>query len=500
MKLHPILIRALAAALLAGAGGGAGYWFAQRHAPTPTPAAGDGRAVLYWYDPMMPDQHFDRPGKSPFMDMQLVPRYAEEAGAANGVRIDPRLTQNLGLRLATVERGSLAAPVTAAATLMWNERHSAVVQARSAGFVERVYARAPGDLIGQGAPLADLLIPEWAAAQNEFLALRRSGERALADAARERMRLLGMPASLIGQIEASGQPRPVVTVTAPLAGVIQSLDVRAGMTLAAGAALARINGTDPVWLEAAVPQALAGPLAPGQAASATLPDRPELRLAGKIIAVLPEANADSRTVRVRVELPNRDGRLRPGLFAQLILSPPAAAPALLVPEEAVIRSGTRNLVLLAQDGGRYVPAEVRLGQSSGGKTEILEGVSAGQSVVASGQFLIDSEASLKGVLARLATTTTPAATSAAASAATPASAPAALHSAEGKIVALQDSELTLAHGPVASLGWPAMTMPFQLARPELAAGLKPGQRVRFAFHQVGDDYRIEQIEAAGSRP
>ena len=216
----------------------------------------EGRAVLYWYDPMVPQQKFDKPGKSPFMDMELVPRYADEGSDGASMKIDPSVTQNLGIRLATAVRESISQSLEATGALLFDERDVAVVQARAGGFVERVYDRAPEDVIDKGAPLADLLIPEWAAAQEEYLALRDVGEPQLLAAARQRLRLAGMPADVIAQLQGSGKTRAVWTVTSPIAGVLSSLDVREGMTVPAGASLARINGLSKVWLEVAVPEAV----------------------------------------------------------------------------------------------------------------------------------------------------------------------------------------------------------------------------------------------------
>jgi Cu(I)/Ag(I) efflux system membrane fusion protein len=349
---------------------------------------------------MVPDQHFDRGGKSPFMDMQLVPRYADGEGAAAGVKIDPSVRQNLGVRLAYVVQGNISESVDAVAAVQFNDRDVAVVQARSSGFIERVYARAPGDVIPAGAPLADVLVPEWAAAQTEFLALLHQGDRGLVDAARERLRLTGMPAALIAQVEKSGQPHTTFTITSPIGGAIKSLSVRTGMNLTAGMTLAEINGLATVWLGAAVPEAQAGKLAVGQTIAAHLAAFPGESFTGKVIALLPEVNADSRTLRLRVELPNPTLRFKPGMFAQLHIEG-AARTTLLVPSEAVIRTGVRNVVIEALPGGRFQPVEVELGQEADGKTEIRKGLKPDAQVVASGQFLIDSEASLSGVLARL---------------------------------------------------------------------------------------------------
>jgi membrane fusion protein, copper/silver efflux system len=418
ISLTSLLLTSL---LLSIAGGSVGYWWASMKAnpiTSPAPSAiapniapSEARKVLYWYDPMVPNQRFDKPGKSPFMDMELVPKYADDDGDVTSIKIDPNVSQNLGLRVAVVEHSILSAPIAAVGTVKWNEREIAVVQARSSGFVERVYARAPGDILLLNDPLADLLIPEWAGAQAEFLALRKTGDRSLIIAAQERLKLMGMPAEVIEHIKSSGQVHPIITIRAPQAGVIQSLEVRAGMSLAAGMPLATINGTDPIWLEAAIPEAMAEHVAVGNTIHANLTAYPDLTLAGKVIAILPETDTSSRTLRVRAELSNPEGRLKAGMFARMSVDTRHEKPVTHLPSEAIIRTGLRNIVLIALAEGRYQPAEVKLGQEINGRVTVLEGLHAGQHVVASGQFLIDSEASLKGVLARLSgQTNTPQAT------------------------------------------------------------------------------------------
>ena len=391
----------LAATLIAGGGG---YYLGQRGSDTtPTSAtSADGRKVLYYYDPMFPNQKFDKPGKSPFMDMQLEPKYADEAGrsgAAPGVSIDPSAMQNLGIRVVEAKMGSLAATLSVTGSVDFNQRDVAIVQARSGGFVSRVYARAPGDVIRAGAPIADVQLPEWGGAQTEFLAVKRLGKPELTAAARQRLRLMGMSDGLIASVERSGRTNGTITITSPISGVIQTLDARAGVTLAQGQTLAQVTGIGTVWLNAAVPEAQAGAVRIGQSATATLTAFPGETFGGRIIAILPTAQADSRTLTVRIELVNRGGRLRPGMFAQVALGGDAR-PALLVPSEAVIRTGTRTIVMLATGDGRYHPAEVRAGREGGGQTEILEGLTVGEKVVASGQFLLDSEASLTGIAVR----------------------------------------------------------------------------------------------------
>ena len=476
----------VAAALLA-----AGFALVRLRTDSSGPAGGPAAGceeVLYWYDPMAPNQRFDKPGKSPFMDMQLVPKCAGEA-EGQGVRIDPALTQNLGARLATVRRGTLEQSIDATGVVEFNERDVAVVQARSAGYVERTYRRAPGDVVRAGAPLADLYVPEWAAAQTEFLALKGTGEPSLVEAGRQRLRLVGMPAALIRQVERSGRPRPVTTVTTPIGGVIQTLSVRPGMTLAEGETLAEVNGLSTVWINAAVPEAQAGMVRVGQGASAELAAFPGETFSGRVTAVLPEAQAESRTLEVRVELPNRGGRLRPGMFATVRLFSADQRTALLVPSEAVIRTGRRNLVMLALPNGRFQPAEVQVGREANGQIEILKGLREGERVVASGQFLIESEASLAGVEARsLEQGAAPA----------PVKPAGPLHEGRGRIESLSAVSVTLSHGPVASLGWPAMTMGFKLASPQIARGLAVGDQVTFAFEQGSNGPVMRRMTKTGT--
>ena len=437
------------------------------------PAQPSARRILYWYDPMIPMERHTGPGMSS-MNMTLMPKYADETPGAPGIRIDPARTQNLGVRLGTVERGTLASGVSAPGVIAFNERDVAVVQARAAGFVQRVYARAPGDMLAAGAPLADLLVPEWGGAQGEYLAVRRTGDPPLIQAARDRLMLLGMPRAVIEAVEKTGQVRNVITISTPTGGVIRTLGVRNGMSIMAGQTLAEINGLSRVWLNASIPEALAAQVRPGQGVAATVSAYPGETFNGRVTAILPQTDAASHTLTARIELTNPGGRLKPGMFASAQFNG-AAQPALLVPSEAVIRTGRRSLVMLAQSGGRYVPAEVRIGREGDGKSEILAGLSEGENVVASGQFLIDSEASLSGIQARPV-----------ASRPTPMPAPArtpALYESVGRVEQISPASVTLSHQPVPAIGWPAMTMTFKLADPALAQGVKVGDRMAFAFDQ-----------------
>lgn len=488
LTLSRLQIGVCAVALILVAGG-VGFGLAHLSKPSASASmsadASKGK-VLYWYDPMVPTQHFDKPGKSPFMDMQLVARYANDnASDAPGVQIDPARLQSLGMRLATVERGDFAQSFAAAGTLDFNGRDVAIVQARANGFVQKVYGRAPGDIVGAGAPIADILVPSWGGAQSEYLAVKQTHDASLEAAARQRLVLLGMPAGLIDNVARTGRISNVVTITTPVGGAIQTLDVRQGMTVNMGQTLAQVSGLSTVWLAASVPEVQAGQIKVGQSVTADLTAFPGETFTGRVSAILPTAQADSRTLSVRVELSNSGGKLRPGMFASVHLNGDSSS-ALFVPSEALIRTGKRTIVMVASGDGRFMPAEVQVGRENGDRTEILGGLNEGDKVVASGQFLIDSEASLAGINARPFTSLSSASS---ASSSTP-----ALLQTRGVIEQLTGNSMTLSHEPVPAIGWPAMTMTFKLDPPTLAKGLKVGDHVAFGFVQNADGPAIKTVQ------
>jgi membrane fusion protein, copper/silver efflux system len=363
-----------------------------------------GREVLYYHDPMVPGKRFDAPAKSPFMDMMLVPVYAGAGGNDTGtVTVSPRVQQNLGLATAAVVEGTLAPKVSAVGNIAWNERDQAIVAARAAGVVEKLYARAQFDRIAAGAPVADLFVPDWVAAQEEFLSLRRSTASDMApliDAARQRMRLVGMVEAQIAEVEKTGRVQARTTVRAPIGGLIAEVMAREGMAVVAGASLVRIAGLGTVWAQAEVPESQAALLKPGTPVRATTPALAGLAFTGRVQSLLPDVNPTTRTIKARVELNNAGMRLVPGMTVSMSFADLQADKVLLVPSDAVIQTGTRSVVMLAEDGGRFRPVEVETGIESGGQTAIRKGLSAGQRVVVSSQFLIDSEASLKAVESR----------------------------------------------------------------------------------------------------
>lgn len=488
-------VLALVAACVIGAGGYGLYRFgikqgmatqaaaaapgAGAQADRPVAGPSTGRKVLYWHDPMVPGQKFDKPGKSPFMDMQLVPVYADEAGDDGAVSISPRVQQNLGVRTAEVTLRRLAASVEAVGSVAYNERDVAVVQARSNGFVERLFVRAPLDPVRKGQPLAELYVPDWVAAQEEFLAVKRmrgAGSDGLADGALQRMRLAGMTDAQIRIVESSGKVQPRLTVTAPIGGIVAELTVREGMTVMAGAPMFRINGLSTVWVHADLPEAVSAQVRPGSAVEARAAAMPGTALKGKVSTILPEVNTATRTLKARVELPNPGQRLVPGMFATINFTPTTRDAVLSVPTEAVIQTGKRSVVMLAQGDGKFMPVEVEVGAEGNGQTEIRKGLEAGQKVVVSGQFLIDSEASLRGTATRMSGMPAPARPEPVTG----------VHRGQGKVESIDQDEITLSHGPIPSMQWPAMTMGFKLPGAGLTVKPAVGDTVTFEFRQTAD--------------
>lgn len=483
---------ALLMVIAVAAGGYGAYRFGLRqgmqtaamNADTAAPAGGaatggqSGKKPLYWHDPMVPGQKFDKPGKSPFMDMQLVPVYGGEDGDDSKVAISPRLQQNLGVRVAAITTGKLAGNVTAVGSVAYNERDVVLVQARSNGFLERLYVRAPLDPVSKGQALAELYVPDWIAAQEDYLAARRmqgADTAPLIDGARQRMRLAGMSDGQIRRVESSGKVNPRVTISASNSGVVAELGAREGMTVAAGASLFRINGLGTVWVNAELPESVAARVRPGDAVEARVQALPGSVFKGKVGAIVPEVDAATRTLKARIELANTNGRLVPGMFATLAFAAGDAPEVLLAPSEAIIQTGKRNVVLVAQEGGKFLAVEVELGGESNGMTEISKGVTAGQKVVVSGQFLIDSEASLKGASTRMGD-------------ALPSNAGQAVprHHGEGKVEQIGKDEITISHGPIASLQWGAMTMSFKLPAAGLPPNVRLGDQVAFDVRQRQD--------------
>jgi Cu(I)/Ag(I) efflux system membrane fusion protein len=374
-----------------------------RAAPMAVQDAADEKTPAYWYDPMHPAQHFDNPGKSPFMDMQLVPKYPDTAGrASDGIAVDSKIVQNLGIRLAQVETGRFARVVDAVGIVGVDEHRIEAIQVRQPGWVERLDVRAVGDAVHRGQRLAGIYSPDLLATQQEFLIARDSNDPKLIEAARQRLAFFGLSAAQLARIGKTGQAERTVDYYAPFDGYVMELSVRQGSAIEPGAMLFQLADLSSVWISAEVPEAQAAWINPGDSIQIEVPALPGEHFAGKVDYLYPELTQATRTLKARIVVKNRSNHLRPGMFAKAQLRGATQEDVLTVPTEAVIKTGIRSVVIVAGDATHFRPALVRVGAEQGGRSEILEGLTLGQDVVASGQFLIDSEANLRSAFDNLA--------------------------------------------------------------------------------------------------
>jgi len=487
---------------LAGAGAfalvAAAAFLLGRMAPSHAPAAGAigaasapasaGRTVLYWQDPMVPGQRFDKPGKSPYMDMQLVPVYADSA-AASGVQVSASTQQSLGIRFATARLAMVAPSFDAVGNVQFDERRSVVVQSRVAGFVEHLAVRAPMERVRKGQALATVFAPDWLGPQNELIALKRAGvPRDLIDAARDRLRALSVPDDLVRRSEETGAAQARFTLASPANGVVAELGIREGAAITPGMTLFRIAGLETVWAVAEIPEAQAAQLVPGQRVKASLQADPAQGFDGALKEIIPEVSSATRTLKARFEVDNRAGRLTPGMLLRLAVAG-SRSERLLLPSEAVIRTGKRAVVIVRNPQGGFEPRDIALGIDLGDDVEVVSGVKAGDQVVASGQFLIDSEARLRSALGNMAAPTTQSV-----AAAKPQAASAALLDAMGRVESASADALTISHGAVATLQWPAATRRFAKPDPKAFADVGAGDTVHFRFREGGaTGYELAEV-------
>lgn len=446
-----------------------------------------GGQALYWYDPMIPQEHHSGPGKSS-MNMTLIPKCAS-GSAQEGVTVSPAMQQNLGIRLAKVETRDIAPTIGAVGQVQFDERLISEVQTLTPGFVESLSVRAEGEPVGGGRVIAQVYSPDLLGAQNEYRALLTSPSNAAASlrgAARRRLELLGLPEGAIRRIERGGPPQRTYPVVARTSGVVTQIGARPGAQVTPGQSIVAIQGLGQILVVADVPEGSLANVHVGQPATISFPAYPGDVRQSVVDYIYPSFNTQARTARVRITLPNPGGRLKQGMFANVTLQG-SGGMAVVVPSEAVIDTGVRQVVIAKRDGA-FVPQEVRVGRDYDQYTEILAGLQPGEEVVASGQFLIDSEASLSGFLSRLQ--------------ANPAAAP-KVATGHGIIVAVDGAagSVTIQHQPIAEMNWPGMTMTFNLAQRSMLRGLSRGLRVEFAVETEprGNSFVIDRIGPEPSR-
>jgi multidrug efflux pump subunit AcrA (membrane-fusion protein) len=416
------LVLAAAAVLVAGCIAGCSRSKSAPPDATSTPSAAVQRKVLYWYDPMKPEVHFDHPGKSPFMDMDLVPKYAEEPAAAapvqgggapagySTVRIPLERRQEIGVATERVERRSIGGALETNGVVAEDEGRVHAVNAKFSGYIEKLFVDRTGQVVLRGEPLLSIYSPDLVATEREYLlavenARRLSGSssgdaaadsRALLEATRQRLRFWDIPDAEIDRIEKSGQVSKNLTLASPVSGVALKKDALAGMAISAGMPLYTIADLSTVWVLADVYQSELASVSAGAPAEIAGPSLPGATLRGRVDFVYPTLSEETRTARVRIVLPNPGERLKPGMFVRVSLAG-RPRPVLAIPRSALIPTGERQIAFVEQSPGVFAPREVKTGTQAKGFVEVLSGLVEGEIVVTSANFLIDSESRIGAI-------------------------------------------------------------------------------------------------------
>ncbi|MFZ2509390.1 MAG: efflux RND transporter periplasmic adaptor subunit [Steroidobacteraceae bacterium] len=361
-------------------------------------AASEERKPLYYRNPMDPSVISDVPRKDS-MGMDYVPVYASN-GTPGEVRLSTALINNLAVRTAPVRRGALAAGTRTAGLTAYDERGRVEVRVRTEAYVERLAVRASGESVRRGQLLFAVFSPKLAAAQREFIAALEMGDEILAESAAARLQALGLRAAAIEALRDGGTPAERVSVYAPIDGVVIDLAVRDGGIAEPAISAMTLAPLDPLWVVADVPEAQASSVTESSTAVVTLRAWPGQRFEARVVELLPSVNAATRTVQARLALANPGLKFSAGMVADVTFPGATSGDALLVPLEALIRTGSAERVIVALGDGRFIARPVVAGRESGDEVEILSGLDDGERVVVSGQFMIDSESQLRSGHAR----------------------------------------------------------------------------------------------------
>ena len=523
-----IVVVALVAATLA-----AGYWWGSRKDEGGRKKAETAGAInagsakkfesriLYYRNPMgLPDT--SPVPKKDQMGMDYIPVYegGEPKATGNVVKINPDKVQKLGVRTETVELRELTRTVQAVATIQASERQLHTVSPRFEGWIQKLYVNTTGQLVRRGEPLLEVYSPDLVTAQQEYLIAWKgvqsvkgaspeveAGMRTLVDSALQRLRNWDISEAELQRLQQEGKARQSLTLRAQAGGVVLERRAVAGMRFMPGEMLYQIADLSSVWVLADVFEQDLGLVRLGQSVRIKFDAYPDKTFTGKVTFMYPTVMPETRTAKVRIELPNPAGLLRPAMFARVeIASSRGRGKVLAVPDSAVLDTGTRQLVLVQRGEGAFEPRPLKLGMRTDGYIEVLDGIKAGESVVVSANFLIDAESNLKAALSGFghsANGSKPDEKEQAKPGASVAAPTLATHRGEGSIAAVDParSTVTLAHGPIASLKWPAMTMDFRVKDPALLRTLKPGQKIAFdVIEESAGEYVIVRVQPAGASP
>ena len=413
-----------------------------------------------------------------------------EPSNPNQIRISTEKVQKLGVRVEAAQLRMLDKVVRANGRIEPDERRIYAISPKFEGYVERLHVNVTGQPVGKGQALFEVYSPELVSAQREYAIASQGVEalstaesqtqasmRQLAQSSLTRLRNWDLSEEQIKALTKSGEAKRTITFRSPVSGIVTEKKALQGMRFMPGEALYQVADLSSVWVVADVFEQDVGAVRMGAKAQVRINAYPEKTFEGKVSYIYPTLNAETRTAQIRVELPNPGLQLKPAMFAQVELPVSGAGKVVTVPVSAVIDSGTRQIVLVQHGEGRFEPREVKLGQRSDNYVAVLEGVKDGEQVVVAANFLIDAESNLKAAVGSFA---------APAKGEQPAAAGAG-HHAEGSVdsVDAKDGTISISHGPVATLKWPAMTMEFKAANDAIAGQLKPGAAVAFEFVERG---------------
>jgi Cu(I)/Ag(I) efflux system membrane fusion protein len=453
---------------------------------------------LYWVAPMDPNYRRDEPGQSP-MGMDLVPVFADATKDDDPgvVRISPSVVNNLGVRTATVKLAVLQETIKTVGYVQYNENNLLHVHPRVEGWIEKLYIKAAGEQVSKGEPLYALYSPELVNAQEEYLLAKKRNNQELTLAAESRLLALQMPAESLRQLKISQVVQQKVVFNAPQSGVIDNLAIREGFFVKPGTTLMSIGALDDVWVKAEVFERQAAQVKVGQLVTMTLGFVPGKTWQGQVDYVYPTLDAQTRTLSVRLRFANEDMLLKPNMFAQVIIHNDSTQQKLLVPKEAVIRTGTQNRVVLVVGKGQYKSVEVSLGQVSNQFAQILDGVEVGEQVVISAQFLLDSESSIQSDFMRMSSAPEKDIQNEKADEIQDNDAPDSIDSAdvEGVInqINFQTRVANISRGPIEKWGRGAATLDFVFADSVSLTEFKQGDKIHFTFEIRDGDFLITDV-------
>lgn len=454
----------------------------------PSSYADEEKEILYWVAPMDPNYKRDKPGKSP-MGMDLVPVYADDT-AGNVVSIKPEVVQNLGVRTARAERSRLWRGIDTVGYVDYDESKVSHIHLRTEGWIERLTVRSEGERVKQGDFVFDLYSPKLVNAQEELVTAMAAGSKSLIRASRERLASLGVSEKQIAQLQRDKKVQQRISIYAPQDGVVSSLSVREGMFIKPENRVLSLADLSSVWIIAEVFERQTEWVKNGQPAEVRLSYLPGQVWEGAVEYIYPSLDARTRTLKVRLRFDNPDESIKPNMYANVRIFGGPKENTIVIPVEGLIRTGRDERVIIALGEGQFEAREVVAGIESGDYVEILQGLQDGDEVVISGQFLIDSEASMRASLIRMSPPQgeDPATDISDATATS-------VVMGSGVIKAFKSSEnkISLQHEPIDELGWPAMTMDFLLDSSVSVDGLSINDSVMFHLEQRDDRYLITAI-------